>query len=308
MAIHLPFKRGRLKTAGLILSLSLSLLVSAGLNAQQNQSVTVPKNCLWEVKGTSNTVFLLRSLHFLKSDTYPLAAAINGAYSRSRKVVFETDMGAMVDPAVQARILHMALYPEGQSLLPNLPDDMRAALQTKMADLGLPMDQFVRFKPWFIALTITAKELERLEFSPDNGIDAHFDARARSDQKKIGYFESVDYQLDLLGNMGTDDQMAFLGQTLKDLQIAGEMAEDIVKYWQKGQVDKLYSLLFKSFKDYPEIEERLLLQRNKDWVKKIEAMLGEPDDTFIVVGAGHLVGPQSVVDLLRQRGYTVKQQ
>jgi len=147
-----------------------------------------------------------------------------------------------------------------------------------------------------------------LEFSPDNGIDAHFDARARSDQKKIGYFESVDYQLDLLGNMGTDDQMAFLGQTLKDLQIAGEMAEDIVKYWQKGQVDKLYSLLFKSFKDYPEIEERLLLQRNKDWVKKIEAMLGEPDDTFIVVGAGHLVGPQSVVDLLRQRGYTVKQQ
>jgi uncharacterized protein YbaP (TraB family) len=216
-------------------------------------------------------------------------------------------MGAMQDPAVLARMLTMGQYPEGQSLLQNISGDMRTALQKRMTDLGLPMEQLVRFKPWFLAVTLTTLELQRLGYSPGNGLDVHYYDRARSDEKEIGFFEPIDYQLDLLGNMSADDQKAFLGQTLKDLEIAAEMADDMMRYWQKGQVDKLYSLLFKSFEDYPEMEDRLLLQRNKDWLKKIETMLGEPENIFIVVGAGHLVGPQSVVALLKQKGYKVKQ-
>jgi hypothetical protein len=259
------------------------------------------------VETPTNRVFLLGSLHLLKSDAYPLAAEFDTAYRLSPKVIFETDIGAMEDPAVQARMLSMGLYPEGQSLLQNISDDMRIALQKRMTDLGLPMAQFVRFKPWLLAVRIATLELQRLGFSPANGIDVHYYGRALADEKKIGFFEAVDYQLDLLGNMSTDDQKAFLGQTLKDLEIAAEMADDMMRYWQKGQVDKLYSLLFKSFEEYPEIENRLLLQRNKDWVKKIETMLGEPESIFIVVGAGHLIGPQSVVALLKQKGYKVKQ-
>jgi len=307
MAIRLPLKHRWLKTAGIITCLFFSLLVSAGLNAQQNHQPTASKNCLWEVQTPTNKVFLLGSLHLLRSEAYPLATEIDAAYRLSPKVVFETDLGAMLDPAVQARMLSLGLYPEGQSLLQNLSDDMRIALQKRMADLGLPMAQFARFKPWFLAVTITTLELQRLGFSPANGIDVHFYDRARADEKKIGFFEPVNYQLDLLGNMSTDDQKAFLGQTLKDLEVAAEMADDLMRYWQKGQVDKLYSVLYKSFEDYPEIEDRLLLQRNKNWVKKIETMLGEPENIFIVVGAGHLVGPQSVVALLKERGYTVKQ-
>ncbi len=307
MAIHLPVKLSRLRTASVILSLIFTLFISAGLNAQQNQQTAVQKHCLWEVETPTNRVFLLGSLHLLKSDAYPLAAEIDTAYRLSPKVIFETDIGAMEDPAVQARMLNMGLYPEGQSLLQNISGDMRMALQKRMTDLGLPMEAFVRFKPWLLAVTLTTLELQRLGFSPAYGIDVHYYGRARSDEKEIDFFEAIDYQLDLLGSMSAEDQNAFLGQTLKDLEIAAEMADDMMRYWQKGQVDKLYSLLFKSFEDYPEIEDRLLLQRNKDWVKKIETMLGEPENIFIVVGAGHLVGPQSVVALLKQKGYKVRQ-
>ncbi|MEE4266226.1 MAG: TraB/GumN family protein [Desulfobacteraceae bacterium] len=307
MATHLHFKRKRLKTAGFILGLIFILLASAGLDARQNQSTAASKHCLWEVQTPASKVFLLGSLHLLKSDAYPLAAEINTAYRTSSKVVFETDIGAMEDPAVQARMLNMALYPEGQTLLQNIPDDMRRALHKRMSDIGLPMESFVRFKPWFIAVTLTALELQRLGFSPANGIDVHYYGRAQLDEKKLGFLEPIDYQLDLLGDMSADDQNSFLGQTLKDLEIAAEMAEDMMKYWKSGQTDKLYSLLFKSFEDYPEIKDRLLLQRNKDWVEKIETMLEEPENMFIVVGAGHLIGPNSVIALLKQKGYKVMQ-
>jgi uncharacterized protein YbaP (TraB family) len=307
MAYHLPLKRERLRTASVILSLIFTLFISEGLDARQNQQTAVQKHCLWEVETPTHKVFLMGSLHLLKSDAYPLAPEINAAYNVSPKVVFETDLGAMQDPAVLNQMLAMGQYPEGQSLLQNISGDLRMALQKRMTDLGLPMEQFVRFRPWFLAVTLATIEFQRLGYSPDNGLDVHYYDRARSDGKEIGFFEPIDYQLDLLGNMSANDQKAFLGQTLKDLEIAAEMADDMMRYWQKGQVDKLYSLLFKSFEDYPEMEDRLLLRRNKNWVKKIVSMLGETENIFIVVGAGHLVGPRSVVALLKQKGYKVRQ-
>ncbi len=297
----------RLKYIGVVLILILTFLICSGANAQQHQPAAVQKNCLWEVKGSSNKVFLLGSLHVLKSDAYPLAQAIDNAYRASPQVVFETDIGGMANPAVQSRMLSMGLYPEGQSLFQHLSAPMRNDLHKRMAILGLPLESLARFKPWLAAVSLTHSELQRLGFSPDYGIDVHYFGRARADKKKIDFFESIDYQLSLLGDMGAEDQKAFLGQTLKDLEIAGEMAGDMMDYWRKGQTDKLYTLLFKSFEGYPEIEDRLLLQRNRDWVKKIETLLDEPEDVFIVVGAGHLIGPESVVDLLKQKGYRVRQ-
>ena len=308
MAIHLHDKRNRLRTLFFILCLSAILFVSVGLHAQQSKPTSSPKHCLWQVDTPLNrAVFLLGSLHVLKSDTYPLANAINEAYSLSQEVVFETDLAAMMDPAIQAKMVAMGLYPEGQTLFQNISDEMRSALKKKMADLGMAMAHFGRFRPWFMAVTLTALELQRLGFSPEYGIDVHFYGRVGSDHKEIGYLESVDFQLGLLGKMNTHDQNAFLGQTLKDLDVAARMADDMLKSWQKGDADNLYAVLFKSFEGYPQIEDRLLRQRNLDWVKKIEAMMAKDKNIFIIVGAGHLIGPGSVVALLKEKGYKVKQ-
>ena len=308
MAIYLRVKRNRFRATFFILCLSAILSVSAGLKAQQDRQTTSPKHCLWLVETPRNkAVFLLGSLHVLKSDAYPLANAINEAYSRSQKVVFETDLAAMTDPAIQAKMLALGLYPEGQTLFQNISDEMRSSLKKKMADLGMPMEHFGRFRPWFMAVTMTALELQRLGFSPEYGIDVHFYGRAGSDQKEIGYLEPVEFQLDLLGKMNEQDQNAFLGQTLKDLDVAAQMADDMLKNWEKGDVDNLYAILFESFEGYPQIENRLIRRRNIDWVKKIEAMMAEDKNIFIVVGAGHLIGPGGVVALLKERGYRVKQ-
>ena len=308
MAIHMRVNRNRLRTTFFIICLSTVLLVSAGLHAQQSNQTTSPKHCLWLVETPLNkAVFLLGSLHVLKSDTYPLAKAINEAYGLSQKVVFETDLAAMMDPAVMTKMMAMGLYPEGQTLFQNIPDEMRSSLKKKMTDLGMPMEHFGRFRPWFMAVTLTALELQRLGFSPEYGIDVHFYGRAGPDQKEIGFLEPVDFQLDLLGKMNTHDQNAFLGQTLKDLEVAAQMADDMLQNWKKGDVDNLSAVLFKSFEGYPQIENRLLRRRNIDWVKKIEEMMAEDKNIFIVVGAGHLIGPGSVVALLKERGYKVKQ-
>ncbi len=279
-----------------------------GLHAKSTAVQQTHKSSLWSIQTQSNKFYLLGSLHLLKQDAYPLAAAMGSAYADSRKIVFETDIAALQEPAMQAKMLQLGLYPEGQNLLQDLDGSTRKLLEKKMGALGLPLEQFARFKPWFIALTLTTLELQRMGFNPLYGVDVYFFNKARTDAKEIGFLEPAEFQLNLLGNMVKKDQIAFLNQTLKDLETVNELAADLVKFWKAGNAKGLHELLFKSFKDYPDIHDRLLIQRNKKWVEEIEVLMRQNKNVLFVVGAGHLVGPESVVDLLKKRGYKVKQQ
>ena len=292
----------------IILCLTVILTLSADIHAHQSKPTTSPKHCLWLVKTPQNkAIYLLGSLHVLNSDAYPLAKAIDEAYGQSQKVVFETDLAALMDPAAQGNMMSMGLYPEGQTLFQNISNAMQSSLKKKMTNLEMPLKDFARFKPWFMAVSLTLMELQRLGFSLEYGIDVHFYGKATMDNKELVFLEPVDFQFELLGKMNAQDQKAFLGQTLKDLDIAAQMADDMLKYWKKGDVDNLHAILFKSFEDYPQIENRLIGQRNIQWVKKIEEMMTEDKNIFIIVGAGHLIGPGSVVALLKQKGYRVMQ-
>jgi uncharacterized protein YbaP (TraB family) len=307
MTIHLGLMQKRYRVVSFFLFLFFSLVISTPLQAQQNEETIPAKSCLWEVETSSARVFLLGSLHVLKSSAYPLAAEIDRAYAASQRVVFETNLGAMMEPAILAKMMELGVYPEGQDLLQNISGTTRNNLEKKLQDLGLPLSQFSRFRPWFIALTLTTLEMQRLGFNPLYGIDLHFYTKAKGDEKELSYLESVDYQLNLLAKMNMQDQNSFLVQTLKDLEISTQLADDMMTAWQNGEADDLYNLLFKSFEDHPGIENRLLTRRNKDWLPQIEKMLKTPKTTMVIVGAGHLIGPDGLVELLKQKGYEVKQ-
>ena len=303
------FLKFRLKFVWLVIFLPV-FLITASLDLQADTASVdqAAKSCLWTVPTQSNKIYLLGSLHVLKQDTYPLAAEIERAYADSRKIIFETDIAAMIEPGMQARLLELGIYPAEQNLFQHLDGTTRKLLAKKMSEIGLPLEQFTRFKPWFVALTLTTLELQRLGYNPAFGVDVYFFNRAKTDGKEIGFLEPAEFQIKLLGNMAAEDQNNFLSQTLKDLEMVNQLAGDLVKSWKTGDSDRLNDLLSKSFKDYPDLHNRLLIQRNKKWIKEIEGALRKNENALFVVGAGHLVGPESVVDLLQKKGYPVKQQ
>ena len=288
--------------------LSAFFISASWLYAKSPTVEQTDKSCLWTVDSQSNKIYLLGSLHLLKQDSYPLAADIEKAYADSRVIVFETDIAALQDPGLQAKILELGIYPTDQNLLDNLDGNTRQLLEKKMSLIGLPLAQFSRFKPWFVALTLTTLELQRLGYNPQYGIDVYFFNRANTDGKEISFLEPAEFQINLLGNMVEQDQNDFLNQTLKDLEVVSELAGDLVRSWKDGEADRLHKLLSKSFKNYPHLHDRLLIQRNRNWIQKIEGAMQLNKNVLFVVGAGHLVGPESVVDLLKKKGYQVKQQ
>ncbi|NIS60527.1 MAG: hypothetical protein GTO13_07475 [Proteobacteria bacterium] len=307
MAIHQILTRNCRRALSVITSLALIWAAASTVLVPRSLPQDTRKSCLWSTQTKPSTIYLLGSVHVLKPDAYPLHRSIEAAYAASQKIVFETDIAALQGPVIQGKILELGLYPEDQNLYQNLDGNTRRSLQEKLSELGLPLEHFARFKPWVVALTLASLELQRMGFNPNYGIDFHFFHRATKDGKEIGYLEPAEYQLNLLAKMTKRDQSSFLNQTLRDLELVSQLANDMVSYWKTGDADSLHALLFKSFKDYPKIHDRLLIQRNKKWVEKIENLMRESKNALVVVGVGHLIGPDGLLDLLRKRGYRLDQ-
>jgi uncharacterized protein YbaP (TraB family) len=304
MGIQGLLKRGRFQTLSIAF---LIFLISFWTVANTHGQQTTKKNFLWSVKTDYSTIYLLGSVHLLRSDSYPLDKNIEDAYMDCKKVVFETDIGGMNTPAVQEHMTTLALYAGGQTLQQNISQETYHLLEKKAAEFGLSMAQLSHVRPWMCALTLTLLELQKMGFDPNYGIDQYFFNKAQQDKKTMVFLESIEYQINLFAGMDSYKEEAFLQQMLKELEVVKTMLDDIVSSWENGDATQLGSILHISFKDHPDIYNRFLAQRNKVWVGKIEDLIAYGDTALVIVGAGHLVGPDNLLQLLRNRGYTVEQ-
>ncbi len=265
------------------------------------------KSSLWQVRDGDHTLYLLGSLHVLKKNSYPLHPSIEEIYTASGSVIFEADLDEMDTPPMQQKVLSYGKLPAGQTLQGQLSPETWQRLESKILSLNIKPESIQQLRPWLCALTLTVTELERMGFLAQYGLDEYFYRKAKLDGKKIIPLESVDFQLSLFYSQSRKEQEDFLLQTLDDLQMSEEMAGDLETAWKTGNEEMLSDMIVKSFAGYGKLYKRLVLDRNRNWLPTLEKILKDEKVTLVVVGAGHLVGPDSVVDLLRRKGYLVVQ-
>lgn len=265
------------------------------------------KTSLWAIPTAGGAVYLMGSIHFMRAEDYPLPPAMDAAYAASHAVIFETDIGLMQAPRVQARMLELGMLPAGRSAFDTLDPQIRRRLEDKLAEIGVPGEAVAGFRPWMVALTLSSLEFQRLGFDPNLGVDLHYFNQAKADRKRIAGLETVEFQLQLLAGMNAAAEEAFLTLTLQDLAQVPEFASRMVGLWRSGDAEGLQELLFKTIDQHPDVRNRMLAQRNRVWAGKIEELIRQAEPVLVIVGVMHLIGPGSVVELLQARGYRVEQ-
>jgi len=298
--------RGLFFKTVLLLTVSLTILAFNGA-AFASRPENTGKNCLWSIQTANNTTFLLGSLHISPADIYPLPEVIERAYEKCSKIIFEADIEAVNDPSFQAKVMTLAVYPEGDNLEDNVSAQTFNLLKKRADAAGIPIQQLSRLKPFFCGLSLASIEFLKLGFDPANGIDMYFFNKAKEDGKEMLKFETVEFQLNLMTQMTRKQEELMLRQTLKDLEVIEKDAANLVKYWKNGDVKKLDSFITASLKDFPELYDRWFTSRNKRWLAEIKKLIGKNENVFIVVGAGHLVGKDGLVELLRKQNYNIHQ-
>jgi uncharacterized protein YbaP (TraB family) len=174
--------------------------------------------------------------------------------------------------------------------------------------LGVPRVAVQRMKPWLVALSLTQPALHAAGFKADQGIDKHFFDRAKKAGMTRRALETVAYQFDRLDQLSPAQQEALLRSTLEDLDTQLSEVKTIAAAWARGDTAAIEKLLLSSMHDTPDIYKRLIVERNAAWVASVEDCIKKQTACFVIVGAAHLVGPDSLVAMLQKQGYKVEQQ
>lgn len=277
-------------------------LSAAGTNA------TSARHCAWKLQGEKCTVHLLGSVHVLKPENYPLPAVFESAYSNASVVVFETDVGTMMKPETQLKLMMKAQLPDGQTLKDVLSEKTYAGLSAHLEKSGLPEMMFTSLRPGMAVMMLAMLELQKLGYRPEDGMDLHYYSRSKKDGKTTRGLESLDFQIGLICDLSKEEGEALVKSTLKDLSDARNQFSELIKAWETGDNAALEKLLNQAQKEDPALMKKLLTDRNSSWVPQIEALTRGTNNAVVIVGAGHLVGKSGVVELLKQRGCKVLQE
>ena len=279
-------------------------LLSSGVHAQAPQ-----KHFLWKVEASNgNAAHLVGSIHVLTADAYPLPAAIDKVFAESKTLIEEVNLDEMSDPTMMMAALSKAMITDGRTLDQLIDAGTYAEVSKRAEAYGMPMAALQRMKPWLVAVTLMAPTLQAAGFKPELGIDRHFFDRAKKNNMTREGLETLSYQLDRFDQMSPKLQEELLKATIDDLDTQVSGVKDMVRAWTSGDVSTVEKLTLTAFQESPELYQRLLLERNQNWLPRIEKCLADNARCFIVVGAAHLVGKDGLPALLAKKGYKVTQQ
>ena len=271
-------------------------------------STVEARDFLWKITGKTGVVmYLVGSVHLLTKDFYPLSATLELAYANAGVLVEEADLAELLSPQAQMMMLSRSMLPSNQSLDTVVSPKTFALVTKRATDVGLPIEPLKRFKPWALALTLASLEWQKAGFDSELGLDRHFYDRARKDGKKIQGLETAEYQISRFDAIPMDQQERMLAETLDELDTEMANITRLTAAWKAGDAPAVERVVIEDLKRDPQMYQRLLVERNRNWIPKLETLLTQSGAAMVVVGAAHLVGPDGLLAMLKARGYRIEQ-
>jgi uncharacterized protein YbaP (TraB family) len=266
-----------------------------------------PSPALWKVESDSATIYLFGSVHILPRGTTWKTPIVQRAIDSSDIFYFEMPLGAGEHRAASAASMKNFYLPKGQTLSAMLSPAGKKQLAALAKARGLNMKIVDRMRPW-LAGELLAAATGRGP-SVMRGVDEQVGSEILLARKTRRYFESGPEQADMSARMGDADGAKGFEVTMADMAKPGEAEKDfkrLVSTWAAGDVRGLENIIATEMKNLPKARKILFDERNAAWVKEIPELLREHRTFFVTVGAGHLAGRGSVVDLLCGKGLKVE--
>jgi len=258
---------------------------------------------MWVVKDADSTIYLLGTFHLTKPSMDWRSDKIDTAFEESDELWLEaTDNGDVA--ALQGLVVKYGLD-RAHPLSRKLSSDDWARVQSAAKVGGVPVTAVEQMRPWLAAVSLVVAPAVKQGYDPAKGADKLLEASAMAARKTIKTFETPEQQILMFASLSEESEVAMLVQSLDDLASSTNYVDRMADAWMAGDIGALEAMSVGRLKDAPELYDTMFVRRNLDWCDQIAAMMKGAGTSFIAVGAGHLVGDQSVPAILAERGFTV---
>lgn len=290
-----------MKTTKLLKSLSASaILLSSAFS-----HFAAADTAVWKISNGQNELFIAGTVHILPPAEFPLPTEFDKAYQQADSIVLEAKLPDPTDQQAQMAMIQKLAYPAGETLSQKVSESTYKELKQYLSGLGLNLDELNGFKPGFVLSMMTVMEAHKAGLAGE-GVDAFYDKQAKKDNKEINYLETAEFQLNMLANIGKDNEEKFILETLKEMSKFKPQLEQLIAAWRAGDIKAIDSLILAQAKSKdPQGYQSMFTDRNRNWIPQISEMLNDKDKELVLVGAGHLAGDDSVLKMLKDKGYSV---
>jgi len=259
---------------------------------------------LWEVRDDDSAIRIFGSIHVLPEHVEWRTPLFDQIMADADKVVFETDISPEAMAGLGAQALAQGIYVDGTLLTDVIDAETERKLRQSAADYGMEVGPLLAMRPWLAASTISTAALAGMGF---DGQGVEFVLEPELAPERLAYLETGEQQLAVMTAAPDDEQVAMLQSTLDDLPIVPKLMSKMLRSWTSGTPEGLASLFAIDMGGMESaFMDRLIYERNRNWIAPLERMLSENEENLVIVGAGHLTGEGSVLDLLEQAGYEIE--
>lgn len=291
------------------------------------------KGFMWVTKSGDNTVYLLGSIHMASYDIYPFSQTMLKAFESSDALAVELNM---LDTKGAVKIAQLGVYTDGTTLKDHVSEETYKQTIDMASKFGYSEAQISMLKPWYIYTLFSAYtntdsgSSEEVGTAAALGIDMKFTIDATITGKQILEVEGYEYQGKVLDSFSDELEEYLLLSTIYSMNTVlngtntagNDLLDMMLEYWHDGDVEAFLKTYNSDNEDIDElqisdVEKRLLkeyqyklmTQRDQGMADYIDKLLkSEGSNTyFVVVGSAHYVSDYSVLDILKEKGYTLEQ-
>ena len=260
---------------------------------------------MWKVADHDTTVYLFGTIHLLPKGTQWRSETFDKAAVSSDTLVVETVIDEGNPGAILGELFKLAASPSLPPVLDRVPADKRPALEAAFAKAGVPATAFDKLETWAVAFMLLGAQFKDLGLDPGSGVETVLKKQFEERGKSIGQLETNAEQFGFFDRLSEDAQRKFLVEVLDDPASMKAQFGGMLKAWTRGDVKAIADSFNHDLADASELKDALINQRNANWAKWVKGRLDQPGTVMVAVGAGHLAGRDSVLDMLEKQGVKV---
>jgi uncharacterized protein YbaP (TraB family) len=168
--------------------------------------------------------------------------------------------------------------------------------------LHMPLAMLQRTKPFFLAAMLYPKMMPCKSVS---GVEEELMKLAKEQKKEIKGLETLEFQSSVFDSIPYEEQAKELLKSIDSMSSYREYFDKMINVYKAQQLQEIENLFKDSEFGMENHQDILLDNRNKNWVTQLKTIMSA-GSVFTAVGAGHLVGKEGLISLLRKEGYTLK--
>lgn len=259
---------------------------------------------MWEIRDADSAIWLFGSFHVLPEGTIWRTEMFDSILADAEQVFFEADVRPAAAAQIGAEAFVRGVYVDGTMLTDGLDEAVESQLRQTAAAINVPLGPILAMRPWMATHTITLQALTSEGYRAE-GVE--FVLQPQLPEERLGFLETGKQQLEVMAGAPEDEQVAMLSETLKQLDTLPKLMDKMLGSWTGGTPEELGDLFLMEMGGFETaFLDRLIYARNQNWIAPLEDMLAQNQDNLVIVGAAHLIGDGSVIDLLEEAGYEIE--